>query len=440
MSRLGLFARIGLIVAAALFAIQLVAILAYFAVQRIPPDEAQPRLALRLAALVQLLDQIPPAARPLALTATAGNGWTASIVPQPPAGLSEREGLVRLLRTTIDLHLRQFGTNGRSVQIMQDDEGQGDAAKGLLIYIELASGEYLAVRANDRVTIRVLGAPVGFLSGLLGILVAGAALLAVARETKPLSLLARELDKLGTRSRPILIPERGATEVRTLIRAVNAMQERIAALIGNRTLVLGALSHDLRTHLTRLRLRIELLPAGKERERAIADVEGMLALFEDTLDFAQMSFGESGAGTDLGELLERRVVERGDGGAIHLHDMETLPRLAVNDTAMARLVDNLIENALRYGGEASLSASHDDGWVVLRVEDRGPGIPPEERDRVFEPFVRLDPSRNRESGGTGLGLTIVKQVVDTHGGQITLADREGGGLSVTVRLPVLAAH
>ncbi|HEY9214968.1 MAG TPA: ATP-binding protein, partial [Ancylobacter sp.] len=277
-------------------------------------------------------------------------------------------------------------------------------------------------------------------SGLLGILVAGAALLAVARETKPLSLLARELDKLGTRSRPILIPERGATEVRTLIRAVNAMQERIAALIGNRTLVLGALSHDLRTHLTRLRLRIELLPAGKERERAIADVEGMFALFEDTLDFAQMSFGESGAGTDLGELLERRVVERGDGGAIHLHDMETLPRLAVNETAMARLVDNLIENALRYGGEASLSASHDEGWVVLRVEDRGPGIPPEERDRVFEPFVRLDPSRNRESGGTGLGLTIVKQVVDTHGGQITLADREGGGLSVTVRLPVLAAH
>ncbi|MFD2029160.1 ATP-binding protein [Ancylobacter dichloromethanicus] len=252
---------------------------------------------------------------------------------------------------------------------------------------------------------------------------------------RPITRLAREVDRVGESIGPVAIPERGAPELRKLIRAVNAMQERIAALVRNRTLTLGAISHDLRTYLTRLRLRVEMMPESRHRAGAIADVEAMQALIEDTLDFAQESFAPAEpACADLAAALRRHADEQNDERIIL--DVPAGPvHVAMGDKALGRVIANLVGNALRYGDRAFAGIETGGSHAVLIIEDEGPGIPAEERERVFEPFHRLEASRNRDSGGTGLGLTIVRRLVERHGGSIELGSSRRGGLAVRVGLP-----
>lgn len=436
--RLGLLARIILIVAVALFAIQLLALFFYFGFGagegRRTFGEGSPSLPRQVASLVLLVDMVPASLRPALLEAFSENGRTAAIVSALPDGLTRTGGLIRI-EGSIRAALALRGVQGREVWVRLDGRskiGRGDA---LSVYIELADGSYLWLDVEDRVTIRLLGVPIGFFAGLFGVVVALAALVAVAREMRPITSLAREVDRVGEGIHPVAIPERGAPELRKLIRAVNAMQQRIAALVRNRTLTLGAISHDLRTYLTRLRLRVEMMPESRHRAGAIADVEAMQALVEDTLDFAQNSFALAGpTSADLAAALRRHAAEQNDVRIVL--DLPDGPVwVAMEDKALGRVIANLLGNAIRYGERAFAGIEADGARVVLVIEDQGPGIPPEERERVFEPFHRLEVSRNRESGGTGLGLTIVRRLVERHGGTIELATSRHGGLAVRLALP-----
>lgn len=436
--RLGLLARIILIVAVALFAIQLLALFFYFGFGagegRRTLGEGSPSLPRQVASLVLLVDRVPAGLRPALLEAFSENGRTATIIPALPEDLTRTNGLIRIERS-IRTALALRGAEGRQVWARLDGRSESGRGDTLSVYVELADGGYLWLDVEDRVTIRLLGVPIGFFAGLFGVVVALAALGAVAREMRPITRLAREVDRVGEGIDPVAIPELGAPELRKLIRAVNAMQERIAALVRNRTLTLGAISHDLRTYLTRLRLRVEMMPESRHRAGAIADVEAMQALVADTLDFAQDSFVPTEpARADLADALRRYAAEQNDARIVL--DVPDRPvHVAMGDKALGRVVANLVGNALRYGECAFAGIETGGARAVLVIEDEGPGIPAEERERVFEPFHRLETSRNRDSGGTGLGLTIVRRLVERHGGSIELGTSRRGGLAVRVALP-----
>ena len=228
--------------------------------------------------------------------------------------------------------------------------------------------------------------------------------------------------------------------MRALIAAFNRMQSRIAELVRGRAFMLAAISHDLRTYLTRLRLRVEMVPDADLRERAARDVEDMNALLEDALVFARTSFGSiRPEAVDLVGIVRHECAERAAiGGAVRAELPPERVIVAGERAALARVVGNLIDNALKYGGAAEVSVSAGTGAVEITVDDRGPGVPAAERQRIFEPFLRLDPSRNRERGGAGLGLAISRHLVQCHGGAIGVEDRPGGGARFRVSLPLAA--
>ncbi|WP_271025494.1 HAMP domain-containing protein [Rhizobium sp. RCAM05973] len=181
------------------------------------------------------------------------------------------------------------------------------------VSIGVAGGKVAVFKLPDTPTVRLRGVPVGLIAGVLGMLVAVIAIAAVARETRPLTRLSRTVNSIGNGLQPVNIPERGACELRMLIRAINAMQLRIAALVNNRTLILGAISHDLRTYLTRFRLRMEMMPDTPHRDRAIADVEAMQRLVEDALGFARSTVVPDGKNIiDLDVAICSHVAERQD--------------------------------------------------------------------------------------------------------------------------------
>jgi signal transduction histidine kinase len=209
--------------------------------------------------------------------------------------------------------------------------------------------------------------------------------------------------------------------------------------------MLAAISHDLRTYLTRLRLRVEMMPDPDMRERATRDVEEMSGLLDDALTFARTSFaGNRSEQVDFSEIVRRECSERAAAGQTVKCDVSATPIHVWGDpAALARIVGNLIDNAVKYGGEAAVTLSQAGTQVgteagaetIMLVDDRGPGVPGAERERIFEPFLRLEASRNRDRGGAGLGLAIARHLVLSLGGIIAVEDRPGGGARFRVMLP-----
>ena len=277
-----------------------------------------------------------------------------------------------------------------------------------------------------------------FWLGLAALLVAVVLVWRAHRMTRPLRAFAEAADRLGLDTEPPALPEHGSRELRQATRAFNRMTARIRRLVDDRTLLLAAVSHDLRTMLTRLRLRAEFIEDREQREKAAADLDEMNAMLDATLAFARDDAAdERRALVDLAALLRTLVEDL--AGAGRPASCDGPRRLAVSGrpVALRRLVENLLDNALRYGGEARAALQRlDEGRVEILVDDRGPGIPEALRERVFDPFFRVDGSRSRETGGSGLGLAVVRAIVQRHGGTIRLEDRPGGGLRVRVILPL----
>ena len=444
MARFGFVWRLAMIVVAALLVVQALALGAYH-LQRNRSVEAGFRLPLadQVAALVRLLDELDEQRRPLALRAFSGAGLTAGIYPA--ALPTERTGS-RLPRLE-EVLVQRIGGEGRPVSARllrdePDEAGERRPLRNLIgdevrMEVGLADGSKLVVEARGDLTVRVLGLPVGILAGLIALAVATFAILAVVREVRPLAALASRVERFGRMLEPTSLPEKGAPDVRMLIRSFNAMQGRIVNLVRGRALVVGAIAHDLRTYLTRLRLRADGIEDAEQRAAALLDLEDMEALLEDSLAFARSTFADGGVGTaDLRRIVERECEERTAMGEAVSVDLPPGPvPVSGSAPALRRVVANLLDNAIKYGGRADVTLSGADGSAELLVDDAGPGIPEHERARVFEPFSRLEASRNRDLGGAGLGLTIAAHVVESLGGTIAVDTSPAGGARLRLRLP-----
>lgn len=250
----------------------------------------------------------------------------------------------------------------------------------------------------------------------------------------PLRRLARASERLGRGEDIDALPERGPQEVRELTAGFNRMQDRLTRFVADRTRVLAALGHDLRSPLTAMRVHSEMVEEDETRESLVATVEEMQSMVEATLTFAKgLSGNEPMQDVDLQSFLEAL---RGDMVVpfVLSDGPEITVRLRPN--AIRRALRNVIENAVRYGGSATLGWISAEGEIEISVIDRGPGIPTAELERVFDPFFRLEESRSLETGGHGLGLSIARSILRAQGGEISLANHPDGGLIATIRLPV----
>ncbi|MDG2259466.1 MAG: ATP-binding protein [Paracoccaceae bacterium] len=250
----------------------------------------------------------------------------------------------------------------------------------------------------------------------------------------PLRRLAKASEDLGRGEDVSHLPVKGPLEVRELTAGFNRMQERLTRYISDRTSMLAAMGHDLRSPLTAIRVRAEMVDDEETRESLTASVEEMHEMVEATLNFARgLSKNEPVQNIDLLPFLQLIM-------AGMVADFEIIrgpdQRVRIRPNAMKRALKNVIENALRYGKIASVEWSIKDGDVLISVTDNGPGLPDDALERVFDPFFRLDESRSLETGGHGLGLSIARSIIRAHGGNITLSNREIGGLEVIVRLPI----
>jgi signal transduction histidine kinase len=276
---------------------------------------------------------------------------------------------------------------------------------------------------------------------LMTAVAAGLTLWAVRRLTAPVRTLAAAAEALGRDVNAPPLPEDGPLEVATAAAAFNTMAARIRRFVEDRTELLTAIGHDLRTPITRLKLRAEFVEDDEQRGKMLADLEELEAMVSATLAFGRDArTTEPVTSLDLAELVRTVLDEAGDArpeAADHLaYEGPAHLTVRARPLAMKRALTNLVSNAVIYGASARVRlASVADGMLLIEVEDEGPGIPPGELDRVFEPFHRGEPSRNRETGGVGLGLPIARNIFRAHGGDVTLSNRPTGGAKAMVTLP-----
>ncbi len=259
---------------------------------------------------------------------------------------------------------------------------------------------------------------------------------AIRRFTAPLVTFARAAERLGRDVKAPSLPERGPSEVRQAVRAFNRMQGRIRRFVEDRTQMVAAISHDLRTPITRLRLRAEFVEDEEEQRKMLADLDEMEGMISSTLSFARQDAAtEARTVVDLAALLQSICDDMVDAGLPVELVGET--RLPYNGQPMGlkRAFTNLIDNAVKYGKRARVRLDEGVDRITVQIDDDGPGIPEGEREKVFTPFYRIDRSRSRETRGSGLGLAFTRTIIRAHGGDIRLVNRTEGGLRVIVTLP-----
>jgi signal transduction histidine kinase len=307
--------------------------------------------------------------------------------------------------------------------------------------IGMRTGEMLIVRNTSPVIATPFGLPIGLGAGLLGSIAALGALLALYREVRPLGELARAVDNIDLNGETIRLPDtrRQSAEIRALVTAFDQMQHRLSQLLRSRMAMIAGISHDVRTFATRLRLRVDAIPDADKRDRAIRDITDMIHMLDDALLAARIGAGDLPQELiDLALLASNEASERQRTGAavsFLARTGESTPVLG-DPLSLRRVIGNLIDNAIKYAGEARVSITVDDGYAVLSVEDDGPGIPLDLANLLTEPFVRGEVSRSRDTGGAGLGLAIAKNLAEAHGGDLSIETAKSGGARIEVRIPI----
>lgn len=258
--------------------------------------------------------------------------------------------------------------------------------------------------------------------------------------TRPLKQLAKAAENLGRNLDHTPLQVQGATEIRQAATAFNTMQAEIRDHVRQRTHMLAAITHDLQTPLTRLRLRIEKVKDESLRDKLIEDLAHTQVIVREGLELARsMDSGEAFQMLDLDSLLDSVCMDAADAGQAVTLQGRVQASIWARPVALRRCLTNLIDNAVQYGQQAQVSASREtEGskrWIVIAIRDSGPGISPEQQEKVFEPFYRLESSRSRATGGTGLGLTIARNLAAQHGGEIRLANHTQGGLEAKLLIP-----
>lgn len=312
--------------------------------------------------------------------------------------------------------------------------------------VALEGANVLILETRTPFLVAWFGLPVGLGAGLVGSLFALVAVLVLHRELRPLRRLAAAVDEMDPAAAPVPVPDVrfSAPETRTLVQAFARLQARLHAMIAARLALIGGIQHDVRTFATRLRLRAEQIPDEGERERAIADIGDMIQLLDNAL-----LAGRAGVGSLDEELLEIAPVVEGEilesdipveNRTLAVRPAAVSAMLIADRLALRRIVSNLVGNAIKYGHAAHVVLDVEGRWIVLTVDDEGPGIPAADRELLFEPFVRLETSRARKTGGAGLGLAVVRSLAEAQGGDITVGDAPRGGARFTVRLPLFSVR
>lgn len=257
------------------------------------------------------------------------------------------------------------------------------------------------------------------------------------RLTRPIRRFADAADRLGADPLAPPAPEEGPAELRVTAHALNRMQERLAAYVSERTAMIGAIAHDLRTPLARIAFRIEGAPE-EVREKVQADIEQMRAMIAATIGFVRGTAEASERRPiDLSALLATIVAQEREMGRKIDFEASGPVRVRGDAVALARLFQNLIDNGVAYAGAVEARVAEEGGRAIVAIADEGPGLPEAMLERVFQPFERGDPSRSRETGGVGLGLTIARKIAEDHGATLGLRNRPGGGLEARCAFPLL---
>ncbi|WP_246860710.1 ATP-binding protein [Noviherbaspirillum sp. UKPF54] len=402
----------------------------------------------RVAQFVLSLETVPPDLRASYLSAASGIGIQARLAGPVEEVLQQQTELAQRLEQRLlaghevasaspeSADCAPPNRPGRSLQRRQRDFRA--ACEALLVTLQDGSRIRLSVAPPRPPS---FAPPPDFLDyGILFVLSVSALAAIIARMTmRPLKQLAQAATELGNNIDRPALPERGATEIRQAAAAFNAMQARIRHHIRQRAHILAAITHDLQTPLTRLRLRLEKVDDAELRAKLISDLSAMQSMVREGLDLARsMDLAEAMQPLDLDSLIDSVCADAADAGQHVTASGATSVSLLARPTALRRCLTNLIDNAVKYGHSAQVSAAREDGMAVICIRDDGPGIPEAELEKVFDPFYRLESSRSRDTGGTGLGMTIARNIVEQHGGTIHLRNRREGGLEVTVRLPARA--
>lgn len=330
------------------------------------------------------------------------------------------------------------------IRVIEDDEEDEDEhparrpreIEDLLISLRLVDGRWLNLNIHDYQRIPPWARPTLALLLAVLLLIGLAGYWSSRRLSRPMRQLADAAERLGLGQQVEPLAERGPREVRESIRAFNRMQERLQRNLSERSLMLSAVSHDLRTPITTLRLRAEYIEDEEMRERTLATLAQMENILNDTLAFARdEGRDQQHRRFDLAALLQTLCDDYADLGqqlACELPD-----RLIVNGkpSALQRALTNLIDNALRYGEQAGVELKQDGEEILIEITDNGPGIPEDKLEAVFSPFYRVEASRSEETGGIGLGLAIARMLVHAQGGTLHLYNRQPHGLRAEIRLP-----
>jgi signal transduction histidine kinase len=410
----------------------------------------------RTVGIVRLLDSLSAAERERLLPVLSSTQTRVGLAdgPAPPSPLDGRspgaELVERQLRERLgrDARIRvalsgfvMTGPMGHHPMMGMRDtaatmHGVHAMASRFVIQVRLGDGTW--VWFERRIPQELFDWPVHLLITLAILLIGVTALSLVAVRwiVQPLHDLRRAADDLGKDIHRPPLPERGPIEVVQTSRAFNTMQRRIERFVEDKSRILASVSHDLKTPLTRIRLRADLLDDEELGEKIRRDLDDMQTMVEATLAFMRGTESrEETRPLDLMALLESLCDDANESAErVHLHGQVAKPYLG-RPLALKRCIGNLLDNALRYGQTAEMEVEDSDTSVTLTIADRGPGIPPDAMDKVFEPFFRLEGSRARDSGGTGLGLGIARNIARAHGGDLVLRNRPEGGLIAEVRLP-----
>lgn len=407
-------------------------------------------LGERIATIDGLVENAPAAERRRIVALAEGRSF--HVIWSRDSLIGDQTGgdwQMQLLRSALAAHLDSDG--GRAFRVRRS-QGTFPAAwqahlrrehaadtldDAVMVSLRLGDGSWLNFAAPVRSpqpfwSLRFALSTVVMLSGVIVFSV-----LVVRHFTKPFGGFARAARRLGVDVRAPPMAETGAAEMRAAARAFNEMQGRIRRFVEDRTQMIAAISHDLGTPITRLRLRAEFVEDEAQRVKMLADLDDMERMVATALSFARDdAICEPRVSVDLRTLVQRVCDDASDAGhevAVALGDVAVPYRCRPG--ALRRALSNLVANAAKYGQRARVALTTEPDGLIIRIDDDGPGIPEASWDEAFQPFRRLETSRNRETGGTGLGLTVARTVIRAHGGEITLEHRAEGGLRVAVHLP-----
>jgi signal transduction histidine kinase len=374
---------------------------------------------------IAILDRLPAAERPQWLRLVNRGNYQYILGP----GLPGVPQMSSQARETAD---RIMGASGGRFQVrVESIPGQG---KRMQAHLSLSDGSPLTVDVHPKPTPVAQWLPYVVVAQLL--LLAVCCWLAVRLAIRPLVALANAAEALDPNAGTEPLGETGPTELVRAARAFNAMRTRIARFVEERVQILAAISHDLQTPITRMKLRAEMADDSEDKRKLVHDLTEIETLVKEGLAYARAAHGtgEKPSRIDIGAFVESLVYDYQDTGKAVTILHSTGGAIVTRPHALRRILTNLTDNAIKFGGAAELSVhGDDDGAVVISVLDRGPGIPAEQLESVLQPFVRLEASRNRETGGTGLGLAIAHQLALAIGGSLTLRNRDGGGLEAQFR-------